>query len=191
MSYMETQLAPGFLVASPQLKDPFFSKTVIFLLEHEHEEGTFGIVLNKTAEIPMGDVYAELGIAVLDEVAQRGLPSVLEGGPVTPELGWLIHSTDWMSEKTRVFGDTIGVTASIEILKDIANNRGPQRFWFCLGYSGWGPHQLTQEIRTGSWLHVPFAADLFFDVSREELWISAISRLGIDPAFFSPVMGGA
>ena len=191
MTRMETQLAPGFLVASPQLKDPFFAKTVIFLLEHEHAEGTFGIILNKVADIEMTDVYAELNITVSEDVISKGLPPVLEGGPVTPELGWLIHTLDWMCDKTRTFGNEVGVTASLEILNDIAQGGGPSQFWFCLGYSGWGPQQLMKEIQSGSWLHVPFSADLFFGVERESLWETAISRLGIDPAYFSPQMGGA
>ena len=191
MESMETQLAPGFLVASPQLKDPFFTRTVIFLLEHDHAEGTFGIILNKNADIAMTDVYAELDIQLSDDALQKGFPPVLEGGPVTPELGWLIHSLDWISDKTRAFENEVGVTASLDLLKDIAQGEGPSRFLFCLGYSGWGPHQLMKEIQTGSWLHVPFTADLFFNVEREKLWETAVARLGIDPAYFSPLMGGA
>ncbi|MBN2531124.1 MAG: YqgE/AlgH family protein [Deltaproteobacteria bacterium] len=184
-------MAPGFLVASPQLKDPFFSRTVIFLLEHEHSEGTFGIILNKTVDIPMNDVFLELGISPCEEALFKEFPPVLEGGPVTPELGWLIHSPDWKSEKTRIFGGEVGVTASLEILEDIAAGKGPKQFLFCLGYSGWGPKQLMEEIQSGSWLHVPFSSDLFFDVSREKLWEIAFSKLGIDLAYFSPSMGGA
>ncbi|MBN2714216.1 MAG: YqgE/AlgH family protein [Deltaproteobacteria bacterium] len=191
MTGMETQLAPGFLVASPQMKDPFFARTVIFLLEHDHSEGTFGIILNKTADIGMADVYAELDIPVAEEVLQRGLPPVLEGGPVTPELGWLIHSLDWAGDKTRVFENEVGVTASLDLLRDIAEGAGPSRFLFCLGYSGWGPHQLMKEIQTGSWLYVPFTSELFFDGNRETLWETAIARIGIDPAYFSPLTGGA
>lgn len=188
---METQLAPGFLVASPQLKDPFFKKTVIFVLEHAHEEGTFGIIMNRVADIALPDVFAELDIPLSEELEQSRLPKVIEGGPVTPELGWVIHSIDWTSEKTKIFNDAIGVTASMEILQDIAKGNGPAKFRFCLGYSGWGPKQLMKEIQIGSWLHLPFSTDLFFDTRQEELWQTAVSKLGIDPAYFSPSMGGA
>lgn len=188
---METKLAPGFLVASPQLKDPFFKKTVIFLLEHTHEEGTFGIILNKIADIQMIEVFDELNITVGDEIDTRSFGQVIEGGPVTPELGWLIHSMDWTSEKTKLFSSDIGVTASMEILTDIANGVGPKKFWFCLGYAGWGPRQLLEEIQIGSWLHVPFSSDLFFNYPSQDLWQEAIAKLGINPAYISPIIGGA
>ncbi|MBN2341969.1 MAG: YqgE/AlgH family protein [Deltaproteobacteria bacterium] len=188
---METQLAPGFLVASPQLKDPFFEKTVIFLLEHDHNEGTFGIIMNKLANIQLNEVFSELNISLSEEIKHTKLPQIVEGGPVTPELGWVIHSSDWSSEKTKLFCESVGVTASLEILQDIAIGQGPARFWFCLGYSGWGPKQLMKEIQIGSWLHLPFSADLFFDIPHEQIWKAAIGKLGIDPAYFSPLMGGA
>lgn len=188
---MESKLAPGFLIASPHMRDPFFEKSVVFLLEHDDDEGSFGIILNKVADIDLHDVFSELGVTVNDDIIKKISHPVLEGGPVTPELGWIIHTPDWTSEKTRTFEGEICITASMEILNEIAAGKGPSQFWFCLGYSGWDSEQLIGEIRSGAWLNIPFDSSLFFDVSIKDKWNAAMERLGIDPAHLSPIVGGA
>ena len=164
---------------------------MVLLLEHDNEEGTFGIIINRSARITLRDVFEELKIDLSPEWTDESLPPVMEGGPVTPELGWVIHSPDWHCEQTRVFGGTTAVTSSREILEVIAHREGPAVWWFCLGYAGWAAGQLVGEIREGAWLHLSYEDELIFRVPPAERWHTAISRLGIDPLCLSPVVGGA
>jgi putative transcriptional regulator len=188
---MESSIAPAFLVSSPHMKDAFFEKTLIFLAEHDAVEGSFGIVVNRSAEIEFRDVLSQMEIPAPDAQTPPGAVPVLSGGPVTPELGWVIHTLDWTGEGTRAFGDQIGITASRQILEDIAAGRGPRSFLFCLGYAGWGPDQLLDEIRSGAWLNVPLETDLLFHTDIDDRWDAAIARLGFDPSCLSPTVGGA
>jgi len=188
---MESTIAPGFLVASPHMKDEFFEKTVIFLAEHDTDEGSFGIVLNQATDISLLDIFAQMDIDAAGWTRAGYSGQILLGGPVTPELGWVIHSVDWTSDSTRIFKGIVALTASREILEAIAGGRGPHHYLFCLGYSGWGGGQLDNETRSGAWLNVPLEKELFFDVPLEERWETAILRLGFDPFCLSPTVGGA
>jgi putative transcriptional regulator len=186
---METPLAPGFLVAAPGLQDPFFRRSVVLLVEHDHAEGTFGVLINRSAGVDMDRIFEELDIT--PTVNPSSLPIVLEGGPVTPEMGWVLHSLDWKTAESRPVGEYLAVTSCRRILEDIASGCGPTKFRFCIGYAGWGAHQLVEEMKNGAWLHVPLDAELIFDVPLEKRWQMAISKLGIDPAYLSSITGGA
>jgi putative transcriptional regulator len=106
-------------------------------------------------------------------------------------MGWVIHSADWTSEKTKIFDNSVGLTASLDIIKAIAEGKGPKEFLFCLGYSGWAPLQLMNEIRGGFWLNIPFDKSYLFNVSATEKWSKALEILGVGTSNFSPVTGGA
>ena len=188
---MTMSIAPGFLVAAPQLKDPFFQRTVVFMMEHNVDEGALGLIINQTADVKLESVMRGLDLEKEVDNLSSKHPPVMFGGPVSPELGWIIHSVDWTSKQTRVYNDMVAVTASMELLKAIFSGNGPKDYLFCLGYSGWGPHQLIGEMRTGSWLNVPFERKLVFDVPIESRWNEAIGRLGIDPGCIAPVVGDA
>jgi putative transcriptional regulator len=188
---METVIAPGFLVAAPQLKDPNFDGTVIFMIEHDDTEGSLGLVINRATELRLARVLSEMSLPVPEgSDLDRGRP-VLYGGPVSPELGWIVHTPDWNSSATKTIAGAVGVTASLEVLKAIASGKGPRSYVFCLGYAGWGPGQLVDEIKEGSWFNVPFGADLIFDVPLDERWNNALARLGIDPLSLAPMVGDA
>jgi putative transcriptional regulator len=182
---METKLAPGFLAASPHIKDSYFKNAVIFLLEYDDDDGAFGLMINRGISLSMLDIFDELDISVADEMKEQEFPGVLNGGPVMPEAGWVIHEAGWKSSGTKLFRNA-GVTASRSVLEDIAKGRGPDVYRFCLGYCGWGAGQLSGEIRDGVWIHVPFNEELLLHTPVEERWKTAISTLGIDPAFLSP-----
>jgi putative transcriptional regulator len=188
---METVIAPGFLVAAPQLKDPNFDNTVILMVEHDDDEGSLGLVINRASKISLGTVLQEMKVEVPGAVDLSDHRPVLYGGPVSPELGWIVHTPEWRSRDTKLIADAVGVTASLEVLKAIARGRGPQSYLFCLGYAGWGPGQLVDEIKTGSWFNVPLGPDLIFEVPLEERWANALSRLGIDPFSVVPIVGDA
>jgi putative transcriptional regulator len=187
---MSDALAPGFLVAAPQLRDPNFARTVVLVLEHDDDEGSLGLVVNRTAEMALERILEILGLERSGPELVED-PAVMYGGPVATEFGWILHTADWQGDHTRAVGDGVCVTASLEILRDIVGGRGPARWLLCLGYSGWGPGQLLSELKDGSWITVPFAADLIFDVELDRRWDQALARLGIDPFAIAPVVGDA
>jgi putative transcriptional regulator len=187
----ETKIAPGFLVAAPQLKDPNFEDTVILMLEHDDEEGALGLVVNRVAPIDLDMVLAEMKIKSANAIEIGEHPPLLYGGPVAPERGWILHTPDWSGPETRPVGEGMSVTASLDILDAVVSGEGPAKYRFCLGYSGWGPHQLVEEIKAGAWINVPFCDDLIFDVPLDEIWATALKRLGIDPHKLASTIGDA
>lgn len=186
-----TTLAPGFLIASPHMKDGFFERTVVLLAEHMPGQGAFGIVINRPTPVGFAEVLSQMDITFDDADLRHTSAPVLSGGPVDREFGWVIHSLDWHTENTHRLGDLIGITASRRVLEDIAVNAGPQHFIFCLGYAGWGPDQLMGEVHSGAWLSIPLETDLVFHTDAESRWQTAISRLGFDPFELSPSVGDA
>jgi len=188
---MQTEIAPGFLVAAPHLRDPAFDRTVILVLEHDEEEGSFGLVINRVAEIDLAAVLAAMHVKLESPLDLSPHPPVLAGGPVSKELGWVVHTSDWAGEGTTPLTEGISVTASIEILEAISSGRGPSEYVLCLGYAGWAPGQLIAEMRTGAWITVPFERELLFDVPHGARWDTALSRLGIDPRNIAPISGDA
>lgn len=187
----ESKIAPGFLVAAPQLKDPHFESSVILMLEHDDDEGALGLIINQSAAVKLDVVLGEMKIATPDPLDLRSHPPLLYGGPVSPERGWILHTPDWSGPGTRLVEEGLSVTASKDILEAIASGSGPDRYRFCLGYAGWGPHQLVGEIKTGAWITVPFDVSLVFDTPLESIWSSALMRLGINPANLVGIVGDA
>jgi putative transcriptional regulator len=188
---MESKIAPGFLVAAPHMRDPSFEKTVIFMMEHDDPEGSMGLVINRPAGMTFASLVSWMGLPTPTGADAAALPGVLTGGPVAPELGWILHSDEWRAEQTRILAPGIAVTASLNVVQSICDGRGPDRFLLCLGYAGWGPGQLVAEIRTGAWINVPYEQDLVFDVPLEARWEESIRRLGIDPSSIASMVGDA
>lgn len=188
---VEFKIAPGFLVAAPQLKDPHFVSTVILMLEHQDDDGSIGLVINRRASVTLEAVLSEMKISTPGPLDLKDHPPLLYGGPVSPERGWIVHTPDWTGPATRAVDESLSVTASKDILDAIATSQGPEKYRFCLGYAGWGPHQLVDEIKTGAWINVPFASDLIFDTPLDAMWKSALGRLGIDPAQLVSMVGDA
>ncbi len=189
---VESKIAPGFLVAAPQLKDPNFESSVILMIEHEDEEGALGLIINRTASVDLATVLSEMRLDVPHMVVDiKQHPPLLSGGPVSPERGWILHTPDWSGPETSSVSEDLSVTSSVDILHAIVSGAGPTKYRFYLGYSGWGPHQLVGEIKAGAWINVPYAADLIFDVPLEDIWSLSLSRLGIDPAKLVATVGDA
>jgi putative transcriptional regulator len=178
-----TDLVPGLLVAAPSLRCPFFNHTVVLLLDHG-EQGSFGFVVNRPTEVRFGQVLGEVGI----DVGSGGPPEapVLIGGPVSPETGWILYDpTTAAAEVEHAFmpvGERLAVSASIEMLRELAAGEGPTRRVLFLGYAGWGEGQLEQEMRDGSWIPVGLDPALIFEVPVEDRWSRSLALLGIDPA---------
>ena len=187
----ETKIVPGFLVAAPQLRDPNFESTVILMLEHDDEEGSMGLVINRPASVKLDLVLAEMKVKTPKLLDLKSHPPLLYGGPVSPERGWILHTPDWSGTATNAVDEGLSLTVSMDVLDAIAAGAGPDKYRFCLGYSGWGPHQLIEEIKAGAWINVPFQLDLVFDTPMDAIWTSALSLLGINPSQLVSTVGDA
>jgi putative transcriptional regulator len=183
---MASQLAPGFLVAAPSLLDPNFKRTVILLVDHK-PEGSIGFVVNRPAQVQLRTMLERLGLATADD-GPNSNSSVLVGGPVNPQTGWVVFEQGSLTadsqEIVRV-SDRLAVSASRELLQTLVAHKGPERMLLVLGYSGWAPGQLDAEIVQGAWIPVDFDDRIVFDTPFDQRWASALRILGIDPARLS------
>lgn len=188
-------LAGRFLVAAPSMPDERFQKSVVYICKHD-DDGALGIIVNnKVDDLPLGQVYKQLGIDGPPTAAEH---PVLFGGPVEPSRGLVLHSADYRREETLVIDGALALTASLEILKDMAGGKGPAQAWLALGHSGWGPGQLDHEMQDNAWLVVDGDPALVFDPDFAAKWQRALDRLGktssggkFDPAYFSHQAGRA
>ena len=178
---VKSELAPGFLIAVPQLEDPNFHRSVVLLLEHS-EEGAMGIVFNRPGDVSLEQVGRAHGIEVMD-----GAGNTFQGGPVQTERGFLLHRRDDIVESVRV-AEGIWLSVSTESLKPLLEG-DPAQYRLCLGYAGWGPGQLEKEVMVGGWLTGKATAARVFETPAEKVWDLAIRDLGVDPAFLVPSSG--
>jgi putative transcriptional regulator len=170
-----TELAPGLLLAMPQLQDPHFSRAVVLMVEH-NDEGSMGLVINQPSEVTAIELLEHL------QMPWRGSPDerVFAGGPVRPNTGWVLHQPMADSSNTITVAPGISLTNSPDLLRSIAN-APPRWFRLLLGYAGWGPGQLAEEMAEGSWLHAAVSADLVFRTPPNIIWEAAVRSLGISP----------
>lgn len=181
-------LTGQLLVAMPQMLDARFSRTVIYMCAHT-EDGAMGLVVNKVMEnIRFPDLLEQLDLA--PAVPGRDI-RVHFGGPVETGRGFVLHSADYVQDATMVIDDNIALTATTDILKDIADGEGPRNSLLALGYAGWGPGQLDAEIRANGWLSVDADDDLVFSTNTEWMWQGALAKLGIDVSMLSGDAGHA
>ena len=176
------------LLASPHIGDERFERTVI-LMCHHNPESAMGLVINRQAtQLNLGDLYEKLDIG-----AQRFCASnpVHIGGPVDGNRGFVLHSQDHMLPDSRSITHDIGLTASIDILRDITEGVGPLQSIVSLGCAGWGAGQLDREMSENAWLNLPASAELVFDHDRHTLWQHGMATLGINPGFLAGGAGNA
>lgn len=185
---MPSYLDGDLLIAMPQMRDPRFSQSVIYMVAHS-DDGAMGIVLNQMIDsITFPDLLKQLGIALEREEQIIGIHC---GGPVESGRGFVIHSPDYHQEGTLELNSEICLTATVEILRAIAAGQGPRQCMLALGYAGWGPGQLESEIQSNGWLHAPADSKLVFDDDLSGLWERAVASLGIDPSMLSDDAGHA
>jgi putative transcriptional regulator len=173
----ETPEAPPLtgqlLVASPSMGDPRFRRTVILVVRHDRK-GALGITINRpVGERPLATLLQAMGDSTQ---TQAGNIRIFAGGPVQPEVGFVIHSADYDRQDTLPVNDDLAVTASLEVLRDIGRKQGPKKSLVALGYAGWSAGQLEAEIRRNDWLVVPATPALVFDTPRERLWDETMPR---------------
>jgi putative transcriptional regulator len=172
--------APGqLLIASAAMQDPRFRHSVILLLRHD-ASGAFGIVINRPiTERPIAKLLAEAGAqgsAVAGDKKIEGNIQVFLGGPVQPEYGFIVHSTDYARPETLHVDEALAMTASPEVLRDIGRRQGPKKYLLALGYAGWGAGQLEGEIARRDWFTAPAEPELVFDAERSQVWERALAR---------------
>ncbi len=177
------------LVAMPGMGDPRFERAVIFMCSHSNE-GAMGLMINKPApDLRFSDLLDQLEIT-RDEPA--GEADVFFGGPVEHGRGFVLHTPDYfVDQSTMAVEDDYGMTATIEVLRDIANGNGPDQALMTLGYSGWGPGQLEQEIQANGWLTCKADQAIVFDTKPAMKWQNALAKIGIDPRLLSADGGRA
>ena len=181
-------LSGQLLIAMPGMQDERFAKTVIYMCAHT-PEGAMGLVLNQALDsLTFPDLLEQLGIE--EEIGTTDV-RVHVGGPVEAGRGFVLHSADYSQEATLPVDDGIALTATVDILKAIARGRGPRKSLLALGYAGWGPGQLDDEIKANGWLQAPADPELVFDLNLDNKWERAIGKLGIDPRMLSDEAGHA
>ena len=177
------------LIAMPGMGDPRFDKAVVFMCAHS-AEGAMGLIINKPAErLKFDDLMTQLGIDWDGELAS---PPVHHGGPVEHGRGFVLHSREYDSEGSSMkIGDDFSMTATLDILTDIALGKGPKQALLALGYTGWAPGQLEAELQANGWLIADVGKPLVFAAKDADKWHLAIETLGIDPRMLSADGGRA
>jgi putative transcriptional regulator len=169
----DISLAGQLLVASPEIGDARFDRTVVLLLRH-NRSGALGIVINRPIE---EEPLASLMEAIGEEAAGvEGRVLLFAGGPVEPGVGFILHSVDYRRAETLDIDEHVAVTSTHEILSDIAHKKGPAKTLIAFGYSGWGPGQLESELAQHGWFTTPADPKLIFDDDREKVWQEALAR---------------
>jgi putative transcriptional regulator len=170
--YLERQM----LIAMPGMVDDNFAGSVTLMCQH-NDAGAIGITINRLSDYTLGEILSQLHLDCMDETI-RGLP-VLEGGPVSPDRGFVLHSPMEGYESSMQIDEHIMVTTSRDVLTDIAAGKGPGKFLVALGYAGWGGGQLENEMLANAWLSVSADTDIVFDMPVPSRFDEALNRLGI------------
>ncbi len=181
-------LTGQLLIAMPSMRDPRFARSVIYVCAH-NADGAMGLVVNRlVGSVTFPDLLSQLGI---DTEATTEEIKVHFGGPVESGRGFVLHSGEYHHASTLRVAEQMALTATIDILQDIAKGCGPRRSLLALGYAGWGPGQLDSEIQSNGWLNVAADDRLVFDENLDDKWERAIGKLGVDPALLSSDAGHA
>ena len=164
-----------FIISMPHMNDPIFSKSLIYICEHDND-GAMGIIINK----PMisenaADIIKQTGLA---QIAPP--PDIYFGGPVNLEMGLILHDANYNIEGTLTISKSVALTSNKQIVLDLKNGGGPDEFRFSFGYAGWGKGQIEREIENGDWLLMPADDDFIFSIPNTDKWKKAASKFGID-----------
>jgi putative transcriptional regulator len=165
------------LVAAPTMEDPHFEKTVIFVVEHS-EEGALGIVVNRVlGSGPASEILEGLGV---DANGATGQLRLYLGGPVSPQVAFVVHSPDYADSRSHAVTDHISVTSDAAILKAISRGKGPSKELIAIGYAGWGPGQLESEMARNTWYVAPADEAIIFSDDADSAWQRALAISGVE-----------
>lgn len=180
-------LSGRLLLAMPGMADPRFQHSVIAMCVHD-ENGALGVGIGHVrANLRFHDVLEEVGI----DPGEAPNCDVHHGGPVEPGRGFVLHSTDWGGQDTLEVNSLGALSASLDVLRAITEGRGPSRWIFALGYAGWGPGQLDEEMRRHGWYAAEGREGILFDTDVDDRWSASWRADGIDPALLANVTGRA
>jgi putative transcriptional regulator len=183
-----TWLSGQILVAMPSMQDRRFSQSVIFMCAHT-EEGAMGIAVNRPLDKPIfSELLDQLGIEPVPPAREVGVGN---GGPVDSSRGFVLHSADWTTEGSLEVDDHYVLTASLDVLRAIAEGGGPKYGFLAMGYASWGPGQLDDEILQNAWLTVPADEAIVFDTDHRTKWTRALAKLRINPGRLAAAAGRA
>ena len=185
---LENSLEDQLLIAMPQLADPYFANTVTYLWKHTGE-GALGIVINKPLSISVADIFDELEIVCSVDDTPFKNQMVLAGGPVERDKGFIIHDADTEWNSSLRIGERFTLSTSRELLQDIANGKGPEKYLVALGCAGWDAGQLEQEVSDNAWLTAPATSELIFSKDFEHKAALAAAQLGVELSQLSPDAG--
>jgi putative transcriptional regulator len=181
-------LTNQLLIAMPGMADPNFSTTVTLICEH-NDDGALGIIINRPLNLKLSGLFEQLSVDDADP--DVGSSPVMAGGPVGTERGFVLHGKDHSFENTLAVSDDIQLTLSRDVIDAMATGDGPLKSLVAIGYAGWEPGQLEEEMLSNVWINVDATPELVFDTPFEERWNSAARLLGIDISSISPDAGHA
>jgi putative transcriptional regulator len=191
---MKPTFTPGgyltgqLLVAMPQMRDARFARTVIYVCTHS-ADGAMGLVVNRlVGATRFPELLSQLGIEATPNSEDIRIHF---GGPVESERGFVLHSADYTNDGSVMVNEGMALTATLDILKAIADGHGPRLSLLALGYAGWGAGQLDSEIHANGWLTVPADEALVFDADLDSKWQRAVDKIGIEPGRLSGDVGHA
>ena len=178
------------LISSPEIAGDLFDKSIILICEHD-ANGTMGFIINKPLlDVNMGTIWANLGYE--EKNLRSASEDVFIGGPLASNAMFVIHSPEYfIDKKTIKVCEEISVTGTKEITDDIQKGQGPRKLLFLLGYSGWAPGQLEDEIMRDSWFVSEKIENLIFSVDYQSKWSEALFLIGIDPSKLSSYVGSS
>ncbi len=184
----QVNLTDHFLIAMPNMVDPYFARSLTYICEH-NDQGALGVVVNRPIDMTLSALFERLSLTIAPE--GRANEPVYFGGPVQTDRGFVLHQPVGEWQSTLAVQDRVGLTTSKDILEAVGSGAGPQRLLVTLGYSGWAPGQLENEIKQNAWLTVAAKDAIIFDLSVEERLPAAMELLGINFASLSDEAGHA
>lgn len=188
---LDFNLADHFLIAMPSMQDPIFGGTVVYVCEH-NDNGVLGVVINKPTDMTLQVLFERIDLKLS---AALDLPVVNEpimfGGPVQDDRGFVLHTPGTPYSSSLKVTDEVAFTTSIDVLEAVAGGTGPQRMLVSIGYAGWSPGQLEDEIGRNGWLTVAADPAILFDLPVEQRYVAAMKLLGIDPLMLASEAGHA
>ena len=187
-SHKSTNSLTGtFLVSTPQMPDPRFEEHVIYICAHS-DEGAMGVAINQpNRAFSLAEILRGANLPI----PPGELPSVYIGGPVELESAFILYLSGYKAQHRLDISETVSLTRETKVLEDIALGRGPKHYLFILGYTGWGPGQLENELMENGWLSVPANDEIIFNNPDEFKWKAAAMHYGIDIATYEDVIGNA
>jgi putative transcriptional regulator len=181
-------LANHFLIAMPSMQDPVFGGTVVYVCEH-NENGVLGVVINKPTDMTMQVLFERIDLKLESDVDVD--EPIMFGGPVQDDRGFVLHTPGQRYSSSLTVTKDVAFTTSIDVLEAVAAGDGPQRMLVSIGYSGWSPGQLEDEISRNGWLTVDADPEILFNLPIEERYTAAMRLLGIDPLMLTSEAGHA